>query len=196
MDSIYKIIIGALFALVAALAVGMWKCCRNRFSRLDFEREKEALVGQKEKYLLKEEFEVFREDFFNPDNPLVDGIVNGNDEIGRGNFRKAELDFKQELFRNPDQANAWVGLAHAYTGRKRFMEALKAIETAIALDSKSPFYNKLGQVSIIKAEILMKLERYTEAVEVLEKEVLAVKPDFRKALELLATAQESAGMED
>jgi len=129
-------------------------------------------------------------DFFNAlfiiSNGLpVDGIVRGNEEISNNNFELATIYLKQEIFRNPEQTNAWVALAHAYSGLERYKDALNSIRYALKLEQKNPYFNRMGQVSIICAEILMKLHSYKEALVLLEREVLVINPRFEKAHRLI-----------
>lgn len=118
-------------------------------------------------------------------NGLVDGISKGNEELVNRHLIMAEICFLREIVKNPEQANAWVGLAHAYSALKRYDEASDAIKMAIKLDKKEPLFNRDGQISIIHAEILVKLERCEEAVDVLKNEVLELNPEFKKAKNLL-----------
>lgn len=144
-----------------------------------------ALKNDLKRYMSKKECYEVKDNLLIRDGLPVDGIARGNEEIGNKNFKIAEIYFKQELFRNPEQTNAWVGLAHAYAGLEQFKEALNSIRTAIRLDQRDPYFNKLGQISVIQAEVLMELGRFNDARDVLEKEVLELNPDFGKAKALL-----------
>ena len=196
LKTIYFVIILFLLSILIPLLISHIREKKNNVSKKDlekyltidqFSRNKRVLATKKglEKYLLIKEFEKSQELIFVSDRIPVDGIVKGNEEIEERNFTIAEIYFKQELFRRPEQTNAWVGLAHSYCGLERYREALDAIRTAIKLDRKNPYFNKSGQISIIEAEILVKLERFSEAREVLEREVLVINPFFKKAKQLL-----------
>lgn len=124
------------------------------------------------------------------DDDTVGGIARGNEELGKGHLIMAEICFLQDIFKKSDQPNAWVGLAHAYSALKRYEEALDAIKIAIKLDQKDPLFNREGQISVIHAEILIKLGRCKDAVAVLEKEVLVINPHFKKAQNLLKECKE------
>lgn len=115
----------------------------------------------------------------------VDGVAKGNAEIDERNFDLAEIYFKKELFMNPEQSNVWVGLARTYAGKEQYDYALNSINTAIKLERKNPAFNSHGQISVIKAEILMKLTKFMEAKDTLEKDVLVKNPNFLKAQRLL-----------
>ncbi len=112
-------------------------------------------------------------------------ISRGNDALHKKDYRTARLLFFNEIGNFPDQANAWMGLALAYSGLDEFEDALHAFECAVSLDEQNPMYNTLAQVSIKKAELLVNMARYPEAKNTLEMEVLPKNPDSRRALELL-----------
>lgn len=148
-------------------------------------KKKSVTKNDLAEYLLKKEFEEMINASLISNGLPVDGIVKGNEEINNRNFKVAEIYFKQELFQKPEQANAWVGLAQTYSGLERYKEALNSIRTAIKQDLKNPQFNKLGQISIIQAEILIKLGLFEEAKNVLENDVLVKNPNFLKAKRLL-----------
>lgn len=143
----------------------------------------------------KKELKKIKEDIFNLKgrsnempffyNGLVDGIAKGNEELGNGHLIMAEICFRREIIKKPEQPNAWVGLGHAYSALSRYEEALDAIKTAKRLDENEPLFNREGQISIIHAEILEKLGRCEEAADVLKNEVLVLNPEFKKAKNLL-----------
>jgi tetratricopeptide (TPR) repeat protein len=140
---------------------------------------------------INNELSAFKENLYNYTDLPIDGIAKGNEELANNNFKLAEVYYMQELFKNPNQANAWVGLARSYSGMENYKEALNAIRTAVKLDRNKPLFNKDGQISIIQAEVLMKLNRYKEAHEVLENEVLVINPNFKKAQKLLSECNKS-----
>lgn len=154
----------------------------------------------------KKELKKIKEDIFNLKgrsnempffyNGLVNGIAKGNEELGNGHLIMAEICFRREIIKKPEQPNAWVGLAHAYSALKRYDEALDAVKMAIKLDQKEPLYNRDGQISIIHAEILAKLERCEEAVGVLKNEVLVLNPEFKKAKNLLEKCEKTIQEKD
>ncbi|MCP4154046.1 MAG: tetratricopeptide repeat protein [bacterium] len=121
----------------------------------------------------------------------LEGIAKGNEELASGNLKMAEVCFMLEIIKNPElaPANAWVGLAHTYSALKRDDEALEAIKMGIIIDRRDPIFNKLGQISMAKAELLSKLKRFPEAIETIDKEVLVVNSTWKKARELLASCK-------
>lgn len=114
----------------------------------------------------------------------IDHLILGNQELDKGNYELAEIHFRQEILKTANNVNALVGLARTYLATGKLKEALKEIDNAIMLDQKNPRFNNLGQLSMIKAEILVDLGEYTEA-EILLEEILNLNPEYIKAKLLL-----------
>lgn len=191
MNTLILIISGFLWGLLIALILWVYFKIKARLNLKDLldPIEQPTAAFNKEVKKIKEDIVNLRgrlnEMLFFIDDDAVGGIAKGNEELGNGHLIMAEICFLREIFKKWDQPNAWVGLAHAYSALKRYEEALDAIKMAIKLDQKDPLFNREGQISIIYAEILIKLGRITEAAAVLENEVLAINPGFKKAQKLL-----------
>lgn len=198
-----KLILWLLLAVVLALLfilyyVGGLKRhlveeLKKYLTRQQYQLDKErfALKEELSDFVLQTEYEKLKESIsLISDNLQMDGISRGNEELSHTNYKIAEIYFKQALFKDPKQVNAWVGLGIANFGLEQYREALDSIRTAITLDQKKPLYNALGQISTIEAEILFKLGRYPEARDILEKEVLNKNPNYSKAKKLLAQCQQ------
>jgi tetratricopeptide (TPR) repeat protein len=118
------------------------------------------------------------------DTLYIDHLILGNQALENGNYELAEIQFRQEILKTVNNVNALVGLARTYLTSGRLKEALRAIDEALKLDQKNPRFNNLGQLWMIKAEILIDLGQYKEA-EILLKEILKLNPDYIKAKLLL-----------
>ncbi|MDQ1355176.1 MAG: hypothetical protein QG657_5486 [Acidobacteriota bacterium] len=148
-----------------------------------FEKDMEKHKKEQIK-LVENRFDELKNNFLMFTVPGLDHLVIGNSELEKGHHEIAELHFRMEIIKKP-QANALVGLARAYQGMNKSDEALKALEQAITLDKAEPKFNVWGQISVLKAETLIDIERYQEAKDVLQDEVLKKNPDSRKAKTLL-----------
>ncbi len=101
-----------------------------------------------------------------------------------GDYDTAELFYRMELKNNPDSVNAGVGLARTYLQLHKYQEALEEIDRALEKDLSNPKFNILGQMSVLKAEILMELGRIKDASQILE-EIKKVNPGYKKVDRLL-----------
>ncbi len=117
--------------------------------------------------------------------PNYDGLLEGNEKIQSGNFESAEIFLRKELLRDPEYVNVWVSLARTMLELERFEEALRYINFAISLDMENPRFNNMGQLSMLKSEILIKLERYEEAEDIIRNAILTKNPYSMKAKSLL-----------
>ena len=81
----------------------------------------------------------------------------------------------------PDDTELQYWLTHAYLLEDRFVEALSTIDRAIALDSEDPAY------PCIKADVLLGLERFEEAIEVAQ-ELFDMDPDHWHSFEQIINA--------
>lgn len=119
----------------------------------------------------------------------TDYVILGNQEYIKGNYEQAEFYFKLEIQKNKDYVNAWVGLARTYSELGKLVNAMDMINEAIKLDQMNPIFNNKGQLSIVKAEILMDFGKMKEARDILT-EILNTTPEFIKAKIFLAQCED------
>jgi tetratricopeptide (TPR) repeat protein len=101
-------------------------------------------------------------DEFLKDIALEPDVAYNYDELGtmclaQEQNSEARHYFEQAVHRNSQIGTSWFGLAKIDKAEKRYTEALKALDSAGAIDPKSP------SVHYLRAQILMQLGRKAEA---------------------------------
>ena len=86
----------------------------------------------------------------------------------------------------PDDADIQYWLTHAFFGEGRFVEALSAIDRAIAIDGEVPAYHCL------RADVLLKLKQFEEAIQEAQA-VLDIKPDHWHSFQQMIEATVAMG---
>ena len=101
--------------------------------------------------------------------------------VRSGDGRSAIAVGREAAEKFPDDASLQYHLTHAYFTEKRFVDALSAIDRAFDLDRQKPAYH------CIRADILLGLERFEEAIRDAES-VLTADPDHWHSLEQIIEA--------
>ncbi len=86
----------------------------------------------------------------------------------------------------PDEADLYYWLTHALFREDRFIEALSAIDEAIATESEDPAYYCL------RADVLLKIERFEEAIQDAQA-VLDIEPDHWHSFQQMIQATVAMG---
>jgi tetratricopeptide (TPR) repeat protein len=112
-------------------------------------------------YKRKHDYENAKQEFLK-DVALEPDVSNNYDELGSiclnlDEYEDAQRYFEKALYGDSQLPAAWYGLAKIHRAAKRYSEALKAIESALALAPKS------ASVHYLRAQILVQLGREGEA---------------------------------
>jgi tetratricopeptide (TPR) repeat protein len=112
-------------------------------------------------YKRKREYQKAKEEFLK-DVAVEPDVAYNYDELGTmclalEQNAEARRYFEQALQRNSQIGTSWYGLAKIDKAEKRYAPALKALDSAGAIDPKS------GSVHYLRAQVLMQLGRKTEA---------------------------------
>ena len=79
--------------------------------------------------------------------------------VEAGDTRSAIAAGREAAVKCPDDADIQYWLTHAFFGEGRFVEALSAIDRAIAIDGEDPTYHYL------RADVLLQLKQFEEAIQ-------------------------------
>jgi tetratricopeptide (TPR) repeat protein len=112
-------------------------------------------------YKRRRDLEKAKEEFLK-DVALEPDVAYNYDELGTmclalGQNTDAKRYFEQALQRDPGIGTSWYGLAKIDKGEKRYAQALKALDSAAAIDPNSP------SVHYLRAQILAQLGRKPES---------------------------------
>ena len=106
--------------------------------------------------------------------------------VETGDSRSAISAGREAAEKYPDEPDLQYWLTHAYIMESRFAEALSAIDRTIALDGEKPFY------LCIRADVLLGLERYEEAIQD-ARALLDAEPDHWHSFEQMIDASVAMG---